>query len=189
MLKTGPQEVICSACRWGDLQPFPWGPVRLIRQVTDEGDLLEPELPALEEQVPCANHPGRPGVGTCERCGDLVCDLCRIGYEHRNTCTSCFYLLWRRGALRTPGASLAAASFWAGLAAVALMAPGCVPSVYVGWVPIVLGLAALARMAPGRRGDWQTAAAGIALGLLATFGPGLLQLLLRVLGSLLRLLT
>jgi hypothetical protein len=34
-------------------------------------------------------HPGNPSIGTCERCGNFLCGVCRTRWYDRVLCTAC----------------------------------------------------------------------------------------------------
>jgi hypothetical protein len=37
----------------------------------------------------CASHPGKPAVGTCERCGTFACAVCRTRWWGKLLCMNC----------------------------------------------------------------------------------------------------
>src|SRR5262245_56832910 len=37
----------------------------------------------------CTAHPRNPAVGTCARCGNFQCDLCRTRWRDRTLCAAC----------------------------------------------------------------------------------------------------
>jgi hypothetical protein len=41
------------------------------------------------EQDHCALHPGSLAVGTCSRCGNFLCDVCRTRWQGRSLCVAC----------------------------------------------------------------------------------------------------
>jgi hypothetical protein len=47
----------------------------------------------------CARHPGNAAVAHCERCGILMCGLCRIDADRMALCPACFERLSDEGAL------------------------------------------------------------------------------------------
>jgi len=47
----------------------------------------------------CAQHPGNAVVGHCERCGVLMCGMCRIEADRMSLCPACFERLSDEGAL------------------------------------------------------------------------------------------
>jgi len=65
-----------------------------------------PALPALraaaftgEGSSPCAAHPGNGAEVACDRCGRLMCGLCRVNSDGKTLCTKCFERLAAEGAL------------------------------------------------------------------------------------------
>jgi hypothetical protein len=174
-------QTLCSRCRWAALYPFPHARLTLRRQDADDGTHLPDPLAATagEDDAPpprngaafCVRHPARAAEAPCDRCGDLICGLCRVEVDGRGYCTRCFGLLWKAGRLRPPGSALAIAALGAGALSICLLAPGCVPARYVAWLPIVLGASALWRMRAARGADRLSALAGMALGALAWVLP------------------
>ena len=57
----------------------------------DEGERSEPAGPS------CANHPERPALGTCDRCGTFVCPACTSPLESERLCLACWQLRADRG--------------------------------------------------------------------------------------------
>src|SRR5947209_7231137 len=45
--------------------------------------------PASAPDSVCTLHPGNPAVGTCARCGNFQCDLCRTRWRGRPVCIAC----------------------------------------------------------------------------------------------------
>src|SRR5262249_7014964 len=47
----------------------------------------------IEEQYPergvCALHPGNVATGTCKRCGNFFCPVCRTRWQERMLCLAC----------------------------------------------------------------------------------------------------
>src|SRR5689334_12046084 len=37
----------------------------------------------------CTLHPANPAVGTCARCGNFQCELCRTRWRGRTVCVAC----------------------------------------------------------------------------------------------------
>jgi hypothetical protein len=37
----------------------------------------------------CAVHPGNLAVGTCQRCGNYLCQVCRTRWRERSLCVAC----------------------------------------------------------------------------------------------------
>lgn len=48
---------------------------------------------------PCSAHPGNAAEAACERCGRLMCGLCRVDSDGKVLCTRCFERLAAEGAL------------------------------------------------------------------------------------------
>jgi hypothetical protein len=44
---------------------------------------------APKDRGACVVHPGNVAVGTCQRCGNFVCRVCRTHWEDRNVCLAC----------------------------------------------------------------------------------------------------
>ncbi len=45
--------------------------------------------PAREGEGACALHPGREAAGTCGRCGNYFCEVCRTRWRDRIVCAAC----------------------------------------------------------------------------------------------------
>ena len=45
--------------------------------------------PAREDEGACAVHSGRETVGTCGRCGNYFCEICRTRWRDQIVCTAC----------------------------------------------------------------------------------------------------
>jgi len=41
------------------------------------------------EAARCAAHPNNPSIGTCERCGNFLCGVCRTRWQDRALCLAC----------------------------------------------------------------------------------------------------
>jgi hypothetical protein len=41
------------------------------------------------ESARCALHPNNPSVGTCQRCGNFLCSVCRTRWHERALCVAC----------------------------------------------------------------------------------------------------
>lgn len=52
-----------------------------------------------EGASPCAAHAGNAAEVSCERCGLLMCGLCRVDSDGKALCTKCFERLASEGAL------------------------------------------------------------------------------------------
>jgi hypothetical protein len=44
---------------------------------------------AQAETARCGTHPNNPSVGTCQRCGNFVCAVCRTRWYDRALCLAC----------------------------------------------------------------------------------------------------
>ena len=51
------------------------------------------EAKLLESEASCFHHPDKRAVVSCETCGRFLCDLCRVDFEEKNLCLSCFDVL------------------------------------------------------------------------------------------------
>lgn len=69
------------------LFPLPEPPAKLATAFTGEGT------------SPCAAHSGNAAEVSCERCGRLMCGLCRVDSDGKVLCTRCFERLASEGAL------------------------------------------------------------------------------------------
>lgn len=81
---------ICPGCRTSyeaALFPLADPPAKLASVFTGEG------------ASPCAAHSGNAAEVTCERCGRLMCGLCRVDSDGKVLCTKCFERLAAEGAL------------------------------------------------------------------------------------------
>ncbi len=45
--------------------------------------------PAREDEGACARHAGREAVGTCGRCGNYFCEVCRTRWRDQLLCAAC----------------------------------------------------------------------------------------------------
>ena len=90
-LTPGPSGArICPGCRTSyeaALFPLPDPPAKLANAFTGEG------------ASPCAAHSGNAAEVSCERCGRLMCGLCRVDSDGKALCTKCFERLASEGAL------------------------------------------------------------------------------------------
>lgn len=48
-----------------------------------------PVRKAREGEAACAAHPGNESVGTCSRCGNYLCDVCRSRWREQVVCAAC----------------------------------------------------------------------------------------------------
>ena len=81
---------ICPGCRTSyeaALFPLATPQAELARVFTGDG------------ASPCAAHAGNAAEVTCERCGLLMCGLCRVDSDDKVLCTKCFERLAAEGAL------------------------------------------------------------------------------------------
>ena len=110
---------------------------------------LEPPVGGPMLQAPCAQHPGNPASGVCERCGDFMCRLCTTPVEGRAYCPKCFDLLYNRGALQFAQRQFTLPSVTFGLgiggfvAALICMCVNLLISIPLGIAGIVTGTKAL----------------------------------------------
>ena len=79
-----------SACRFCGLEMDLWVAAPAVRRASRE-DLVSslPEA-ASETKPPCSGHPGNASVTACGRCGDFICEVCRIHVEGTDLCPRCF---------------------------------------------------------------------------------------------------
>jgi hypothetical protein len=47
------------------------------------------ELPDSSAGTRCTAHPGNPALGTCQRCGNFLCAVCRTRWRERSWCMAC----------------------------------------------------------------------------------------------------
>jgi hypothetical protein len=87
---------------------------------------LKPRPPSAPDSA-CTLHPGNPAVGTCARCGNFQCDLCRTRWRGRPVCIACVNRALESDEARPEEVR---AQLWQALAALALG--------ILGWVAIVL---------------------------------------------------
>jgi hypothetical protein len=45
--------------------------------------------PAREGEAACAVHPGNESIGTCARCGNYICAVCRSSWRDQVVCAAC----------------------------------------------------------------------------------------------------
>ncbi len=55
------------------------------------------EAVLLESEASCFHHPDKRAVVSCENCGRFLCDLCRVEFEERKLCLSCFEVQRKEG--------------------------------------------------------------------------------------------
>jgi hypothetical protein len=48
-----------------------------------------PGRPAREGEAGCAAHPGSEAAGTCTRCGNFLCEVCRTVWRGQVVCVAC----------------------------------------------------------------------------------------------------
>jgi hypothetical protein len=80
----------CPSCDY----PLPYNRERLgARCPNCREPLYEPPArvsrPAREGEGVCALHAGREAVGTCRRCGNYICEVCRTRWRKQILCTAC----------------------------------------------------------------------------------------------------
>lgn len=80
----------CPSCDY----PLPHDRERLGARCPNCRDpLYEPpsrvSRPAREEEGGCALHAGRESVGTCGRCGNYFCEVCRSRWRDQILCAAC----------------------------------------------------------------------------------------------------
>jgi hypothetical protein len=59
------------------------------------GPRLADEPGAPPSRGTCTVHPGNVAAGTCQRCGNFVCRVCRTRWEDRDLCLACVERLAR----------------------------------------------------------------------------------------------
>lgn len=80
----------CPSCDY----PLPHDRERLGARCTNcREPLYEPATrvsrPARPDEGACAVHAGRETVGTCGRCGNYFCEICRTRWRERILCVAC----------------------------------------------------------------------------------------------------
>jgi len=80
----------CPSCDY----PLPYDRERIGARCPNCRDpLYEPpgrtSRPAREGEGACALHAGREAVGTCGRCGNYLCDVCRTRWRDQILCPAC----------------------------------------------------------------------------------------------------
>jgi uncharacterized paraquat-inducible protein A len=123
--------------------------------------------PAGEDQPACVGHPQNASVVACSRCGDFICEVCRIQIEGRELCPACFERGVDKAELKSVKRQFRQPEFALGLGALSIPG-GCLVSyfaAFVGLVAIGVGIQALMKIhkqpALGGKGK---AIAGIILG-------------------------
>lgn len=81
-LVAGPQ--VCPHCA----KPFEATPFGPRSAAADEPATPVHAVPGGAN--PCAYHPGNAAVDHCDRCGVVMCGLCRIDLQDRQLCAPCF---------------------------------------------------------------------------------------------------
>jgi hypothetical protein len=122
---------------------------------------------AGENAPPCVIHSQNASVVGCSRCGDFICEVCRIVIEGRDLCPLCFERGIDRAELATVKRQFRQPEFALGLGALSIPG-GCLVSyfaAFVGLLAVGIGIQALMKItrrpALGGRGK---AIAGIILG-------------------------
>lgn len=122
---------------------------------------------AGEDQPSCVLHPENASSTACARCGDFICEVCRIAMEGRDFCPPCFERGIDKGELATVQRQFRQPQFALGIGALSIVG-GCIFSyfsAFVGLIAVVMGIQALMKIskqpALGGRGK---AIAGIVLG-------------------------
>jgi hypothetical protein len=80
----------CPSCDY----PLPYDRERIGARCPNCRDpLYEPpgrtSRPAREGEGPCALHAGQEAVGTCSRCGNYFCEVCRTRWRDQILCPAC----------------------------------------------------------------------------------------------------
>jgi uncharacterized paraquat-inducible protein A len=125
---------------------------------------------ASEDQPPCAAHPQNASVVACSRCGDFICEVCRIRIEGKDLCPRCFEHGVDKAELVTVKRQFRAPELSLGLGILSLPG-GCLLSyfaAFVGLVAVGVGIQALLKInrQPALKGKGK-AVAGIVLGSIA----------------------
>jgi hypothetical protein len=85
-------KVVCTACR-GDFEATFFSPPRQHVQVARTAEA------GPQGGQPCAKHERNLAVANCERCGNFMCNLCKIEADGMVLCPPCFDRLSQEGAL------------------------------------------------------------------------------------------
>jgi hypothetical protein len=109
--------------------------------------------PAREGEGACALHAGQEAVGTCGRCGNYFCEVCRTRWRDQILCAAC---VERAVASREAAPGQARAQFrqallglllggaaWGSMILTQLMSLAGAPPILVGLLVLFLGAAAL----------------------------------------------
>lgn len=122
---------------------------------------------AGEDQPGCVVHPQNASTVACARCGDFICEVCRIRIEGRDLCPTCFERGIDKGELASVKRQFRQPEFALGLGALSIVG-GCLVSyfsAFIGLIAIGIGIQALMKIhkQPGLGGKGK-AIAGIILG-------------------------
>ena len=83
----------CGDCNQEfEAEPFPRAPRAPVRQ---------PLAAGAASASSCARHPRNAAVAACDECGAFACSLCKVDFQGRAVCTSCFEKLSKPGGLGT----------------------------------------------------------------------------------------
>jgi len=125
---------------------------------------------ASEDQPACAVHPQNASVVACSRCGDFICEVCRIKIEGKDLCPRCFEHGVDKAELVTVKRQFRTADMALGLGILSIPG-GCLLSyfaAFLGLIAVGIGIQALLKInkqpALGGKGK---AVAGIVLGSIA----------------------
>jgi hypothetical protein len=139
-------------------------------------ELFKPRPASAPDNV-CTLHPGNPAVGTCARCGNFQCDLCRTRWRGRPTCVACVNRALETNEARPEEARV---QLWQALGALAFGIGG--------WLAVALAFVlVLAGMESGGAPNFALAALGgcliVGSPLISVLGVGLGAAALRARGS------
>ncbi len=122
---------------------------------------------ATEDKPACVVHPQNASVVACSRCGDYICEVCRIRMEGGELCPKCFEHRVDHAELRSLQRKFRLAQYSVVVGIVSNIGALLMPyiAVFGGMVAVALGIRALIqiRKKPGLSGK-KSAVTGIILG-------------------------
>lgn len=136
---------------------------------TTTSSIAVPEV-ASEDKPACVAHPQNASSVACTRCGDYICDVCKIHVEGQDFCPKCFELRVERAELRSLQRKFRLPAYALSCGIASLVGGACISffAAIVGFLAIGVGIKALMsiRQRPALQGKGK-AIAGIILGIIS----------------------
>ena len=124
-----------------------WITAAAVRDRHPETAVVSPAA-AGEDQPGCVAHPQNATTVACSRCGDFICEVCRIQIEGRDLCPTCFERGVDKAELASVKRQFRQPEFALGLGALSIVG-GCLVSyfsAFIGLIAIGVGIQALLKI-------------------------------------------